>query len=661
MLIKVNVFVSRLILIAFVLLITGCQTTRQFLTPVIAIRGTTLQPKVTLHTISLVSSSDQNTPWKAFTNIDDVNQIALDWGGNIWTVGRGGISRWDLQSGICDNFTASSGMPGNNVTAFAVGADQKMWFGTYSGRIIEYADNRFSTLDKSAGDTITGLATSPDGTVWIGTNRGIYRYDGKSWQIYSTQQGVLDNYVHSVAVTSNGTVWVGVMGGVSFFDGKNWNSKQLEKGEFISHILEAPDKTIWLTSGNHLIHFDGQFWTSFLPSDSSNYLTAITISPQGDIWLGTRDSGLIEFNEKKLSYIKYPITNISSLTTGLNGNLWLGTYDSGISLFDGQNLDIYKPGDSLSSNFVISSNLSPDGSLWFGTDRGVSRYDGETWQTYTTRDGLVNNHVLSIAASPDGSIWAGTENGVSQFDGNSWKTSISSTGLPGLRIMSIAVTQNGMVWLVSRNSLFQLIGGSWNSVALPDAALNDSVTGIATGTNDNLWVMTTGGVLRFDGNNWLLVQFPGQGSVSSLAISNQGDVWIGLREAGIIFLDGKLWSQFGNENVRSISLDQNGQVHASTDSGDISINGVFWRIYTDADGLASNTIKKIVIGGDGEVWIATNRGISILGAENKWSNFTDQNGLGSNLVQTLVLDNHGDVWAGMPLGGVAHHVPPANP
>jgi hypothetical protein len=42
-------------------------------------------------------------------------------------------------------------------------------------------------------------------------------------------------------------------------------------------------------------------------------------------------------------------------------------------------------------------------------------------------------------------------------------------------------------------------------------------------------------------------------------------------------------------------------------------------------------------------------------------NFTDRDGLGNNFVKTLMIDNHGDVWAGMPLGGVAHYVPPANP
>jgi ligand-binding sensor domain-containing protein len=449
---------------------------------------------------------------------------------------------------------------------------------------------------------------------------------------------------------------VGVIGGVSIYDGKNWKSTNLTKGEFVSNIVEAPDKTIWLTSASSLTHYDGQIWRTYPVEQSVGYISAITITPQGAIWLGGQSSGLFQFDENKQQFIKYPISNISSMTSTPNGALWLGTYDSGIAYFDGRDLDIYKPENTPINNFISASALSADGSLWFGTEQGASRYTEGKWQSYTTSDGLVDDSILSMAASPDGSVWLGTDKGISNFDGNSWKT-INLKGLPGNRINAIAVTQNGTVWSVSGNNLFQFDGSHWNTVLLPTDVPINSVSGIASAGEGSLWVITTMGVLRFDGNNWMLLRFPGMESAACLAISDQGDVWIGTRDAGIFFLDGKLWNQVAIEHVRSVLIVQPGQVEVTTDAGNVSINGSYWRTYTKTDGLLSNTINKIVIAKDGEAWVATDKGISNLNTEDKWINYTEASGLGNDFIQTLLFDQQGRVWAGMPLGGISEFVP----
>jgi len=105
--------------------------------------------------------------------------------------------------------------------------------------------------------------------------------------------------------------------------------------------------------------------------------------------------------------MKYPFANISSMMSDPNGGLWLGTYDTGIAYFDGRGLNIYKPENTPINNFMTSSALSTDGSLWFGTDQGASRYTEGKWQSYTTSDGLIDDSILSMAAAPDGSVWFG--------------------------------------------------------------------------------------------------------------------------------------------------------------------------------------------------------------------------------------------------------------
>jgi ligand-binding sensor domain-containing protein len=656
--IKASIF--RLIIILPVIsLITSCQANSGKENQTVAIQELTVQPirKTTVHTIPFTPSPEQLTHWKSYPNINWGTQISFDQSGYIWTAGPGGITRWDPKNGHSETFSASDGIPGNFVTALAIGADNKLWFGTYSGRIAEYAKGKFTTLAGKLGDSINCLAVSADGTLWIGTNRGVYRYDGKSLQNYSTKQGILDNYIQSIVVTSQGKVWAGVMGGVSFFDGKIWKSTNLTKGEFISNIVEAPDKTIWLTSASRLIHFDGRTWTTYPIEKNLGNIAAITITPQDTIWLGGLTSGLFRFDEKKVSFIKYPVADISSMTSDPNGGLWLGTYEAGIAFFGGRDLDIYQPENMPVSNFVTSSTLSADGSLWFGTDQGVSKFDGKKWQSFTTRDGLAGDSILSLAASPDKTVWFGTENGISSFDGISWKTYNSLNGLLSNRISAISVMRNGTVWSVAKNNLYQFDGSRWNPTALPGNVPINTINGISAGDDGSLWVITKMGVLRFDGNNWINFQFPGQETAACLAISDKGDVWIGTRDAGIIFLDGSLWSQVAIQNVRSVLIDQPGQVDVTTDSGSSSIHGGYWQAYTKADGLISNTINKIIIANDGETWVGTDKGISNLNEKNIWINYSEQSGLGDNYIQTLALDQQSRVWAGMPLGGISEYVP----
>ena len=133
-------------------------------------------------------------------------------------------------------------------------------------------------------------------------------------------------------------------------------------------------------------------------------------------------------------------------------------------------------------------------------------------------------------------------------------------GLPSNRINAIAVTQNGTVWSVARNNLYQFDGTHWNPVPLPTDVPINSVSGITRQPMVVCGSLPTMGVLRFDGNNWILIHFPGMETAACLAISDKGDVWIGLRESGIFCMDGRLWSQVAIEHARSILIDQAGQV-----------------------------------------------------------------------------------------------------
>jgi ligand-binding sensor domain-containing protein len=68
--------------------------------------------------------------------------------------------------------------------------------------------------------------------------------------------------------------------------------------------------------------------------------------------------------------------------------------------------------------------------------------------------------------------------------------------------------------------------------------------------------------------------------------------------------------------------------------------------YTTSDGLISNRIRQIVLDGEGDVWITTSRGISVLNTEGEITNYTTEDGLLYNDISSVVIDTEGNKWFG---------------
>jgi len=98
--------------------------------------------------------------------------------------------------------------------------------------------------------------------LWIGTNRGVFSYDGKSLQNYSTSKA----FWIILSIRSRNFAGHG-MGGCYRWSFNLWweelEKHQSDQGRVRSNIVEAPDKTIWLTSPSSLTHYDGQIWRTY--------------------------------------------------------------------------------------------------------------------------------------------------------------------------------------------------------------------------------------------------------------------------------------------------------------------------------------------------------------------------------------------------------------
>ena len=119
-------------------------------------------------------------------------------------------------------------------------------------------------------DTIYSICIQPNGVKWFGTNMGVARHVGQNtlenWDAYTTDDGLINNFVQAIAVDKNGNVWLGTKGGISVFDGKEWKSYTQKDGLISDNVLCITfDKlgVVWIGTDNGVSSFTELTFTNY--------------------------------------------------------------------------------------------------------------------------------------------------------------------------------------------------------------------------------------------------------------------------------------------------------------------------------------------------------------------------------------------------------------
>jgi len=298
--------------------------------------------------------------FKNFTTKDGLNSNAIfsileDKKGNIWFGTDKGLSHYDArlndEVGQGKIFTdSSSAFPKdpsirNSITSILEDKNGKLWFGTYNG-VYCYdgkATTRFLENQNVVNNNnlslklVTNMIEDKDGNIWFTTRtEGVCRYDGKSIINYKPDN---EEWFRGLLEDRNGNIWVGTRyKGVYRYDVKSLptspsRSATAEQGR--------PD-------GFAKIFQNGRF-------DSYTVLSIIQ-DKSGNIWFGTEageeskretEGGVWRYDGETLPTGQAGFQNISkkddlshpavwSILGDKSGNLWIGTRNTGLCRYDGK-------------------------------------------------------------------------------------------------------------------------------------------------------------------------------------------------------------------------------------------------------------------------------------------------------------------------------------
>ena len=166
--------------------------------------------------------------------------------------------------------------------------------------------------------------------------------------------------------------------------------------------------------------------------------------------------------------------------------------------------------------------------------------------------------------------------------------------------------------------LGQLYHTSWGA----KQGVSGNVTALAQTTDGYLWVGTTDGLLWFDGISFEQYQ-PEIGSLPAVSVSAlmavpDGGLWVGFSRGGASFIRDRRVTNYSDSDgfpvstVRCFARDRTGAIWAAVVGGFARLEAGRWQEIGIDWNYPNNTAWKLLVDGEGTLWVATGREIVFL-------------------------------------------------
>ena len=344
--------------------------------------------------------------------------------GTTWFGTTEGLTRYDGKD--FQTFTTEEGLAQNTIGLIFEDQRGMLWFGD---GVLPSVLKREKIMDMSWMETplseldITPHHETPTETIKPIRLKGVNRYDGHEFRIFTTADDLVGNTVKDIVEDKAGTLWFATSSGVSHYAGEKFDN----------------------------LTMNGPMGMNVLP-DSWDRVTTIAQDTTGNFWFGS-EAGIIYYNVKTSGFRHFAVdpdftpfqemgeagtAHITDLLFDTKESLWMsrdGTDEesSGIRRYDGKKLTTFPQSEELPMNSVNNIMQDSSGNLWFTgvkklppmldetedsismiypeAESGVSVYNGKTFQNFNKDDGLPSNQVWSVFEDSSGKLWFATDAG----------------------------------------------------------------------------------------------------------------------------------------------------------------------------------------------------------------------------------------------------------
>ena len=349
--------------------------------------------------------------------------------------------------------------------------------------------------------------------------------------------------------------------------------------------------------------------------------------------------------QDKISYIDFERYHIVHDSRGI---IWISTYGNGLFAYNTaeDKLEHFVANindqSHISSDFLLYVMEDRAGGIWVASEySGLSRIsvlNEGTARIYPESRELFDrsNTIRMLTKMPDGDIYVGTrKGGLYTFDSN-LRSKVANRYFHS-NIYAITEDGQGRIWMGTRGNGLK-VGDTWycNNPSDFSTLSDDNVFAIYRDRKDRMWIGTFGGGLE------LAEQTP---------------------EGGYKFRH-FLQQRFGLRMVRVIEEDENGMVWVGTSEGicifhpdSLIADSDNYRLFSYTNGkFCSNEIKCIYRDTEGRMWIGTSgSGLNLCEPQDgyaslKYEHYGTSEGLANDVVQSVLGDRNGNIWVATEYG-----------
>jgi signal transduction histidine kinase/ligand-binding sensor domain-containing protein len=285
-------------------------------------------------------------------------------------------------------------------------------------------------------------------------------------------------------------------------------------------------------------------------------------------------------------------SGINAMAQTSDGWIWLGT-TTGLYRFDGVTFELYHPshGQKILKSGITSLYATREGGLWIGYQRGeASLIENGTIHDYLYKtDKVPKGTIISFLEDQDGSVWAAAADGLGHFSGGSWQRIGANMHFDSPEASYLFQDRAGTLWITTTNHVYSLFKGA---KAFVKSGYKTTEYAQCTQAPDGIvWIEDPLGLVPLTPK--MPKSFPPKARLLAVKDSN-----------GLYFdRDGTLWEFPLHGGVRRLSYP------SAVATTPVENRAASVQHFMHADGLTSDLMSAFIEDHEGNIWVATSRGL----------------------------------------------------